>query len=58
MENFLYIVIICTMILLSISLVLDIKEQLKESRKNKAKKIGREIVEYLNEHSENIWTGF
>ena len=45
MENFLYIVIICTMILLSISLVLDIKEQLKESRKNKAKKIGREIVE-------------
>ena len=54
MENFLYVVIICTMILLSISLVLDIKEQVKESRKNKAKKIGREIVEYLNEHSENI----
>ena len=54
MENFLYVVIICTMILLSISLVLDIKEQLKESRKNKAKKIGREIVEYLNEHREDI----
>ena len=54
MENFLYVVIICTMILLSISLVLDIKEQLKESRKNKAKKIGREIVDYLNEYREDI----
>ena len=32
----------------------DIKEQLKESRKNKAKKIGREIVEYLNEYREDI----
>lgn len=47
MENILGVVIICTMILLSISLILDIKEQLKESRKNKAKKIGREIMEYL-----------
>lgn len=54
MDIVLYIVIICTMILLSISLVLDIREQLKESRKNKAKRIGREIVEYLNEQSENI----
>ena len=54
MDIFLYVVIICTMIILSISLVLDIKEQLKESRKNKAKTIGREIVEYLNEQSANI----
>ena len=54
MDIVLGIVIIRTMILLSISLVLDIREQLKESRKNKAKKIGREIVEYLNEHREDI----
>ncbi len=49
MDIVLGVVIICTMILLSVSLFLDIKEQLKESRKNKAKKIGREIMEYLEE---------
>lgn len=54
MDIILGVVIICTMILLSISLILDIREQLKESKKNKAKKIGREIMEYLNEHSEDI----
>jgi len=41
MENFLCNVIICTMILLRISLVQQLQKQLKESRKN-------------NEHSEDI----